>query len=72
VPVEEGGGILYRIKDDRQYAVTGTKGYFWIEADQAKFLGDKLKIDMSYFEKLANEAEQTIDYFGSFSEFVKR
>ncbi|HEX4503412.1 MAG TPA: DUF5906 domain-containing protein, partial [Scandinavium sp.] len=32
VPVMEGGGTLYRVKDDKYYAVTGTKGYKWMDA----------------------------------------
>jgi hypothetical protein len=70
VPVQEGGGTLYRVKDDRFYAVTGTKSYRWIDADIAKTLPD-LKIDMSYFEKLKDEAIKTIEKFGSFEEFIK-
>jgi len=71
VPVKEGvgGGVLYRVKDGKKYAVTGTKGYFWMEAEHAKNL-DPDDIDMSYFEKLADEAEQAIDYWGPFSSFV--
>lgn len=71
VPVKEGvgGGVLYRVKDGKKYAVTGTKGYFWMEAEHAKNL-DPDDIDMSYFEKLADEAEQAIDYWGPFSTFV--
>lgn len=71
VPVLEGGGVLYRVKDDKFYAVTGTKGHFWIEADVAKELGKSLKVDMSYFDKLADDAFKTIDYYGSFADFVK-
>lgn len=71
VPVKEGcgGGILYRVKGDKRYAVTGTKGYFWIEADKAKELGEDA-IDKRYFEKLAEDARAAIDFFGPFSEFV--
>jgi hypothetical protein len=69
VPVTSGGGTLYRVKDDRYYAVTGTKGYKWIDAEIAKTMPD-LKIDMSYFEKLKNEAIETIEQFGSFKDFV--
>lgn len=73
VPVtpECGGGILYRIKDEKRYAVTGTKGYFWIEADTAKRMGDKLEIDESYFDHLTIEATKAINAFGSFEEFIK-
>jgi hypothetical protein len=70
VPVQEGGGTLYRVKDGRFYAVTGTKGYKWIDADVAKTMKD-LKIDMSYFAKLADEAVKTIEKFGSFEDLVK-
>lgn len=69
VPVQEGGGTLYRVKDGRYYAVTGTKGYKWIDADIAKTIPD-LQIDMSYFEKLSSDAVKTIEKFGSFEEFV--
>jgi hypothetical protein len=73
VPVIEGsgGGILLRVKDEKSYAVTGTKGYFWVEAEVARQLGDKIKIDMTYFEKLVDEAYQAIDYFGSFADFTQ-
>jgi energy-coupling factor transporter ATP-binding protein EcfA2 len=70
VPVLEGGGTLYRVKDDRYYAVSGTKGHLWVDAEIAKSIPD-LKIDMSYFEKLKAEAIKTIEGFGSFQDFVK-
>jgi hypothetical protein len=70
VPVLEGGGTLYRVKDDRYYAVAGTKGHLWIEAEIAQSMSD-LKIDMSYFEKLKAEAIKTIEGFGSFQDFVR-
>jgi len=69
VPVLEGGGTLLRVKDDKYYAVTGTKGHRWIEAELAKSI-DNLKIDMTYFTKLGDEAVKTIEKFGSFEEFV--
>ena len=69
VPVLEGGGTLYRVKDDRYYLVTGTKGHKWIEAEIAQTMPD-LKIDMSYFEKLKDEAIKTIEQFGSFQDFT--
>jgi hypothetical protein len=72
VPVKENnhGAMLYRVKDDKYYAVTGTKGYLWLEADAAKALGDELEIDMSYFEHIADEAMKTISKFGSIEELV--
>lgn len=70
VPVLEGGGTLYRVKDEKYYAVTGTKGHKWIDAEIARSMPD-LRIDMSYFEKLKTEAIKTIETFGSFEEFVQ-
>lgn len=73
VPVTagSGGGVLYRVKDDKKYAVAGTKGHFWLEAEVAKHLGDKVQIDMSYFEKLVEDAVKTIEKFGEFDGFAK-
>jgi hypothetical protein len=70
VPVNSGGGKLYRVNDDKYYAVSGTKGHLWMEADAAVEKGDELQIDMSYFEKLKQEAVAAIEKFGSFKEFV--
>ncbi len=74
VPVKEGhgGGVLYRVKDGKPYAVSGTKGYLWLEASVAKALDGLTTeaIDMRYFENLAEQARKTIDYFGEFTRFV--
>ncbi len=72
IPVREGfgGGILYRVKDEKAYSVTGTKGYLWIEAELAQDLA-KDAINMDYFERLVDEARKTIDYFGSFENFAR-
>lgn len=73
VPVLESGGKLYRVFDERFYAVSGTKDHLWVEADGAIELGEQnnLEIDMSYFEKLKEDAIKAIEKFGSFEEFVK-
>ena len=71
VPVLSRGGFLYRVKDDKKFAVTGTKGYLWMEAEIAQELGDLHNIDMSYFENLATEARNAIDYYGSFKHFAE-
>jgi energy-coupling factor transporter ATP-binding protein EcfA2 len=71
VPVQEGGGTLYRVKDQKYYAVAGTKGYEWIEAEIAQSM-DNLKIDMSYFETLKDDAIKTIEKFGSYEELVSK
>lgn len=60
VPVLEGGGVLYRYHEGKYYAVSGTKGYLWMEAERAKFT-DNVQIDMSYFEKLRVDAEAALE-----------
>jgi hypothetical protein len=72
VPVLAGGGILYRVFEDKYFAVSGTKNHLWMEAHVAQGLGDDLKIDMSYFEKLQKDAVATIENFGDFHEFTER
>lgn len=71
VPVQEGqnGGMLYRVKDGKHWAVTGTKGYLWQEASMVD--PATVKIDMNYFEKLADDAADTIWKFGNYDQFVK-
>jgi energy-coupling factor transporter ATP-binding protein EcfA2 len=72
VPVtqESGGGILYRRFEDKNYAVTGTKGHFWIEAEHAEVIGNDLEIDTAYFDGLVYEAIKTLDKFGHAEDFV--
>jgi hypothetical protein len=69
IPVNTGGGTLYRVKDGKFYAVTGTKGFKWIEREMAETLAE-VPIDHTYFDKLEDDACEAIDYFGSFERFV--
>lgn len=70
VPVTENGGTLYRVHDGKFYAVSGTKGFMWVEADVAEELGERLEVDTVYFNKLKDKAIAQIEQFGSFEEFV--
>ncbi len=74
VPVLSGGGNLWRIKDDKRYAVAGTKGYRWIIREVAKERQDSgnLDIDESYFEHLKDQALAAIEQHGSYEELVER
>ena len=65
-----GGGVLYREKDGKFYAVTGTKGYRWLEAETVKTLNKVNDIDLSYYEKLVNDARKAISQYGDFDWFV--
>ena len=70
-PMESGGGELVRIKDDKYYAVSGTKGYRWLESEMVDKLGKKDLIDKSYFMELANEAVKDISQYGDYEWFVE-
>lgn len=65
-----GGGIMYREKDGRYYAVTGTKGYRWLEAETVQKLGKHGDIDYEYHQHLVDEAIAEIERFGSFERFI--
>ena len=71
-PIKEGcgGGILYREKDGKYYAATGTKGYRWLESEMV-FELDKLDdIDEKHFIEMADTAKDTINKYGDFEWFV--
>ena len=70
LPVTEGGGTLYRNHDGKNFAVTGTKGYRWIEADMAKNMAGNLPTDMAYFDALVDKAVKAIEKYGDFEKFV--
>ena len=65
-----GGGVLYRFKDGKYYAVTGTKGYRWMEAEVVRTLGLEDKIDKGYYISLVDEAKEAIGKYGDFEMFA--
>ena len=52
-----GGRILLREKDGKFSAVTGTKGWFWLESEMVQNLKLEDRIDIKYFERLADGIE---------------
>ena len=72
VPIQEGkgGAVLLREKEGKFYAATGSKGYFWLEADMVKELNKEDDIDMGYFDRLVDEAVDKISQYGDFEWFV--
>lgn len=67
---EAGGAILLREKDGKFSAATGTKGYYWLEADTVRELNKENDIDLGYFKKLVDAAQDTISKYGDFEWFV--
>lgn len=57
------GGTLWRIKEDKRYAVTGTKGYEWITRDAAieRNNNAELIVDLKYFNRLVDQAKDAIE-----------
>ena len=70
-----GGGELMREGKDKdgniKYdAVTGTKGYRWLESEMVRELGKENDIDRSYYDKLVNDAIETIGEYGDVEMFL--
>lgn len=73
IPVTDGyGGELLCCRNDKYDAVTGTKGYSWVEAYGKKDLGLYDHLDMSYYRTLVDEAKATIEEYVPFDEFVTK
>ena len=70
-----GGGELLREATDKNGNVkyssaTGAKGYRWLEAETVRTLGKEADIDKSYYNKLVDDAIDTISQYGDFEWFV--
>ena len=65
-----GGGLLMREKDGKYYAATGSKGYRWLESEMVLELRKEDDIDRSYYDKLVDDAVDTISQYGDFEWFV--
>ena len=66
----KGGGVLYREQNGKYYAVTGTKGYRWLESETMLAPGNEANIDESYYRKLVDDAVEAISKYGDFEWFV--
>ena len=70
VPVSKGGGDLLRKKDDKFYAVTGTKGYKWAESELVETLDRQGDINILYYNRLADDAFDKLASFGDAGKFL--
>jgi hypothetical protein len=55
-----GGGWLYRVQDGKNYAVSGSSGYRWLEAEYVTKYGMQDSVDISYYRKLVDDAADAI------------
>ena len=66
-----GGALLVREKDGKYYAVGGTKGYRWLESELVKELDKENEIDKTYYQKLVDDAIDTIGKYGDVEQFIE-
>ena len=67
-----GGGILYRVADEKRYAISGTKGYRWLESESVKKWEKEDDIDVSYYDTLCDQAIETIEKFVKFRKLKEK
>lgn len=65
-----GGGLLMREKDGKYYAAAGSKGYRWLESEIVEELSKEEDIDRSYYDRMVDDAVDTIKKYGDFEWFV--
>lgn len=65
-----GGGLLMREKDGKYNAATGTKGYRWLEAETVQNLNKEDDIDLSYYNRLVDDAIKSISEYGDAEWFI--
>lgn len=64
------GGLLMREADGKYHAVTGTKGYRWLEAEVVKELNKQDDIEREYYNSLVDDAIKNISQYGDFEWFT--
>lgn len=65
-----GGGLLVTERDGKYNAVTGSKGYRWLESEMIRDSGSEDIIDKAYYNKLVDDAVDVISKYGDFEMFV--
>ena len=65
-----GAGILYRVNAGKNYAAPDSTGYRWMESERLKAYGKEEWIDRSFYNKLVDDAIETIEKYGDFTWFV--
>lgn len=63
-------GVLYRVNEGKNYAAPGSKGFRWFESEMVKEMHMEDKVDKSFYDKLANDAIETIANLGDYEWFV--
>ena len=58
------------IFNGKYYAAGGSKGYRWLEAEMVRTLEKEDDIDRSYYDRMVDEAVETISKYGDFTIFT--
>ena len=71
-PIKAGckGGILYRVSEGKKYAAAGSTGYRWLESEQVRDMHLEDNVDYGFYNKLLNDAVETISKYGDYEWFV--
>lgn len=65
-----GGALLLRENNGKYNAISGTKGYRWMESTTVKENGMEDMVDISYYAKLVDDARASIAEYGDVEEFI--
>lgn len=65
-----GGGELVVNRDGKYSSASGAKDYRWLESETVRQLHNEANIDKSYYQKLVDDAVETISQYGDFEAFV--
>ena len=65
-----GAGELCRVDNGKIFAVTGTKGYRWLESEVVRRENLFDAVDRSYYNNLVDEAIKSISEYGDYEWFV--
>ena len=66
----KGGGVLLRESKGKYSAVTGTKGFRWLEAETVMANKCEADIDKTYYRELVDKAYNAIAKYGDAEEFI--
>ena len=65
-----GCGVLYRVNDGKNYAASGSTGFRCLESESVKAANMYDDIDRSFYQRLIDDAVDTISKYGDFELFV--
>ena len=65
-----GGGVLYRVHDNKLYNASGASGYRWLESELIRGTDGESNVDKRFYNSLVDDAVESISQYGDFEWFV--